>query len=122
MFTGNCRRSPPFNARERELKLQTEKYSDFVWAIRLVKVHKGVLAKDWSIDPYMKKATFNDAEDRVDVEMALSSEGQKALCIAEDSNLDELFVILDDGKEPNVSDWLSSFPLLQHPKSEMRAK
>lgn len=56
------------------------------------------MAKDWSVDPHMKKATFNDAEGRIDVERALSAEDQKWCSIFEDDGLDEAFVILDKEK------------------------
>jgi hypothetical protein len=67
--------------------------NDFVWAVRLAKIHKGVLRKDWSVSTYTKRATFGTGEDAVDVAAVLSNEGFANFTVVEDGALDQAFVI-----------------------------
>ncbi|KAK1690175.1 hypothetical protein BDP55DRAFT_690903 [Colletotrichum godetiae] len=76
--------------------VRAEPSSDFVWSIRLAKVHKGILMKDWSVGPYTKKETFNNREDEIDVERIVSAEGLTPTGILEDEVNDEAFVALPE--------------------------
>ncbi|KAK1636102.1 hypothetical protein BDP81DRAFT_450045 [Colletotrichum phormii] len=89
-------RAEPNVARSKDMTTAAEKQSDFVWAIRLAKVRKGILMKDWSVGPYTNKATFNDREDEVDVEQIVSAEGVTPTRVLEDAVHDEAFVILPE--------------------------
>ncbi|KAI8273796.1 Aminotransferase FUM8 [Colletotrichum sp. SAR 10_98] len=84
------------NSRECETTIKAAEQSDFVWAVRLAKVHKGFLRTDWSIGPYTKKATFEDTDGKIDVESIVSAEGEKMFYVFEDDQLDEAFVILNN--------------------------
>lgn len=66
---------------------------DFVWAIRLARIHKGVLHRDWSVSTHSKKATFAAEEDEVDVAAVLRDEGFANFTVVEDEALDQAFVI-----------------------------
>ncbi|CAG1962408.1 unnamed protein product [Fusarium graminearum] len=48
---------------------------DFIWAIRLAKVHKGLLMRGWSVSAHTERATFNDKEGDADIEGVLKEEG-----------------------------------------------
>jgi len=70
---------------------------DFIWAIRLAKIHKGLLAKDWSVDPYTKRATFAAGDqNELNVERVLRDEGLEGFTIVEDDKLDEVLVLGED--------------------------
>lgn len=79
--------------------------SDFVWAVRLAKVHKGILMSDWSVDPYTHKATFSVEEgEEVDVGKVVRSEGLGAEAkIFEDEELEEAVVIDEDNWDSPTS-------------------
>ncbi|EXA29729.1 hypothetical protein FOVG_18810 [Fusarium oxysporum f. sp. pisi HDV247] len=75
---------------------------DFVWAVRLAKVHKGLLTADWSVDPYTKRATFAaEDEGEVDVEGVLKDAGLEDFKVVDDEELDEAFV-LDNSDWENI--------------------
>jgi hypothetical protein len=66
---------------------------DFVWAIRLAKIHRGVLHRDWSVSTYTKRATFAAEEDEVDVASVLRNGGLEKFTLVEDGALEQAFVI-----------------------------
>lgn len=66
---------------------------DFVWAVRLAKIHKSLLNADWSLGPYTKRATFGAGEEEVDISRTLSEESMEAFTVVEDEDLDLAFVI-----------------------------
>ncbi|GKU07319.1 hypothetical protein FLAG1_10222 [Fusarium langsethiae] len=66
---------------------------DFIWAIRVAKVHQGLLMRDWSVAAYTKQATFRDEEEDADVESALQGEGLEKFQIVDDDDLDEAIVL-----------------------------
>lgn len=66
---------------------------DFIWAIRLAKVHKGLLMRDWSIAAHTRRATFGDKEGDADIESALQGEGLEEFHIIDDDDLDEAIVL-----------------------------
>ena len=68
---------------------------DFIWAIRLAKVHKGLLMRDWSISAYTKKATFTNGGSEVDIEGVLRDEKLDKFQIVDDADLGEA-IVLDD--------------------------
>ncbi|RTE75262.1 hypothetical protein BHE90_010299 [Fusarium euwallaceae] len=73
--------------------------SDFVWAVRLAKIHKGWLMKDWSLDPHTSRATFGAGDEEVDVCRTVAGEGLETFHVVEDEELDEALVIDDDTNE-----------------------
>lgn len=63
---------------EDELKISAQKTTNFVWAVRLTKIFKGVLDKKWSYRVLSKGATFGvkgDQRQKEDVQKVLSEEG-----------------------------------------------
>ncbi|KAL5608705.1 hypothetical protein FOVSG1_003386 [Fusarium oxysporum f. sp. vasinfectum] len=90
-------RATATNKRIASQRVSGEHPGDFIWAIRLAKIHKGLLMKDWSVDPYTKRATFAGGDDsELNVESVLRDEGLEGFTIVEDDELDEV-VILDEG-------------------------
>ena len=81
------------NVRESSRAIGGTHTDDFVWAVRLARIHKGILHRDWSVSTYTKRATFNAEEDEVDVAAVLSNEGVVNFTVVEDSDLNEAFVI-----------------------------
>lgn len=80
-----------------EDKTKEDQVSDFVWAIRLAKVHKGILMTDWSIDPYTHRATFNmDNGQQIDVGAIVKNEGLDSFQVVEDDDLGEA-IVLEEG-------------------------
>ncbi|KAF9772130.1 hypothetical protein IL306_010188 [Fusarium sp. DS 682] len=78
-------------------KTSGEHPGDFIWAIRVAKINKGFLMKDWTIDPYFHKATWDvEHEIEVDVETVLRGEGLDDFQIVEDQELDEAVVFDED--------------------------
>ncbi|KAK4041912.1 hypothetical protein C8A01DRAFT_14397 [Parachaetomium inaequale] len=86
--------------RENARGVEEGQTSSFVWAVRLAKVHKGILSTDWSIDPYTHKATFGaDSEgQQVDVAAVVTGHGLQGFKVVEDEELDEAIVL-------DASDW-----------------
>lgn len=85
--TGNIDRSNPRNMKEGRV-------SDFIWAIRLAKVHKGLLMTDWSIDPYTHRATFSLGEsEEVDVGAVVKDQGLDDFKVIDDDKLGEAVVL-----------------------------
>ncbi|KAI4599477.1 hypothetical protein KJ359_001919 [Pestalotiopsis sp. 9143b] len=82
------------NTVENSEQRQEGMVSDFVWAIRLAKVHKGVLMTDWSIGPYTRRATFETGNDQtVNVGSVVKAEGLDSFLVAEDDDLGEALVV-----------------------------
>ncbi|RDA92663.1 hypothetical protein CP533_3732 [Ophiocordyceps camponoti-saundersi (nom. inval.)] len=70
--------------------------SDFIWAVRLAKVHKGVLMTDWSLDPFTHRATFGVGdEDEVDLGLVIKDEGLENFKVIDDEEAGEA-VVMDD--------------------------
>lgn len=68
------------NNRETGVSMVAAKRSDFVWAIRVAKLSKGVLDREWSHATFAKGASFSihDDEDQGDqLVEALAKEGLK---------------------------------------------
>ncbi|RKL39323.1 hypothetical protein BFJ72_g6795 [Fusarium proliferatum] len=87
-------RATATNKRIASQRASGEHPGDFIWAIRLAKIHKGLLAKDWSVDPYTKRATFAAGdESELNVASVLHDEGLEGFTIVEDDKLDEVLVL-----------------------------
>ncbi|KAF4435105.1 hypothetical protein FACUT_7406 [Fusarium acutatum] len=81
-------------------QVSAEHPGDFIWAIRLAKIHKGLLMKDWSVDPHTKRATFAAGdESELIVEGVLRNEGLEGFTVVEDDKLDEVIIL--DGSSRN---------------------
>ncbi|UKZ56270.1 hypothetical protein TrVGV298_010104 [Trichoderma virens] len=79
---------------DRTEKIEEGKVSDFVWAIRLAKIHKGFLMTDWSMGPYTRRATFGqEGEQQVDVGAVVEGEGLSSFQVVEDDDLGEAIVM-----------------------------
>lgn len=86
------------NTIENAEQMQEGMISDFVWAIRLAKVHKGILMTDWSIGPYTRRATFETGNDQtVNVGSVVKDEGLDSFLVAEDDDLGKALVV--DGRQ-----------------------
>jgi hypothetical protein len=80
-------------SRETSRALENVHTSDFVWAIRLAKIHQGLLNEDWSIESYTKRATFDMAEEELDVAEVLNKEGLEGFTVVEDEGINNAFVL-----------------------------
>ncbi|RAH48753.1 uncharacterized protein BO95DRAFT_460613 [Aspergillus brunneoviolaceus CBS 621.78] len=86
-------------AREDTSTIKGAHQSDFVWAVRLAKIHKGWLARDWSLDPYTTGATFGvekEEDEDLDVEKVLIGEGLSRFEIVTGDEADEALVVVLD--------------------------
>lgn len=72
--------------------------SDFIWAVRLAKISQGSLRREWSLEPYSSRATFDMDEQEVDVKRIMEDEGLEKFMILEDEQLDEA-VVLEAGEQ-----------------------
>ncbi|KLP18427.1 uncharacterized protein LW94_6920 [Fusarium fujikuroi] len=87
-------RATATNKRIASQRVSGEHPGDFIWAIRLAKIHKGLLVKDWSVDPYTKRATFAAGdESELNVASVLHDEGLEGFTVVEDDKLDEVLVL-----------------------------
>lgn len=66
----------------------------FVWAIRLAKLHKGMLSRDWNVGPHAKGATFSAKDEYINIVEFVRDEGLQAK-VVEDESLDCAFIIQD---------------------------
>jgi len=73
--------------------------SDFIWAIRLAKIHKGLLMRDWSLDTYKTRATFGTDDEIVDIYRTVASEGLEHFSITEDEEVGEAIVEDDEDEQ-----------------------
>jgi len=53
--------------KEKSASSSAEKMSDFIWAIRLAKISKGLINRQWSHEPLSKGATFSLDEQQLDI-------------------------------------------------------
>jgi hypothetical protein len=80
------------NVRESSSVIKGFHTTDFVWAVRLSKIHKSFLRKKWSKSTYTKRATFTMEEDEFDVAAVLRDE----FTVIQDEALGEALVILPE--------------------------
>lgn len=59
---------------EKELSTSVENQSDFIWAVRLTKISKGVLDSTWMPETYTKGTTFGAEEAKINVDKTLATE------------------------------------------------
>lgn len=55
--------------------MSREGMSDFVWAVRLTKISKGIFDSRWSVETFSEGATFGTEQTLHSVEKLLSDEG-----------------------------------------------
>jgi hypothetical protein len=88
----DVRRSSPT-----EVYSTAQKTTDFVWALRLTKISKGVIDRKWSPEPFSKGATFGldgiDAGPGKHIIKALEGEGLLGLEKIEAKPGDDVFVL-----------------------------
>lgn len=84
-------------SKETEVSSTAKKVTDFVWAIRLAKVTKGLVDRQWSNETFSKGATFglgNEKEMGKQIADALRGEGIGAVEGADSIDAsDEAFII-----------------------------
>lgn len=72
---------------------------DFVWAVRVSKITKGLFDKKWSQKTYSKGATFDMKQSETDIQRILSGEGlasSEILTIeASEAGLEQIVVPVD---------------------------
>ena len=79
-----------------------QKTSDFVWAVRLAKITKGLLDKQWSHETYSSGATFGLSEESEDFQQLVEALRREGFELAETVELQldsDVFVIGTDGAE-----------------------
>lgn len=54
---------------------ESEELTDFVWALRLARINKGVLDSSWSQQTYSKGATFEARAPKIDIPDLLAEDG-----------------------------------------------
>lgn len=54
---------------------ESEELSDFVWAVRLARIERGVLDSSWSQETYSKGATFEAGAPRINIPNLLAEDG-----------------------------------------------
>jgi hypothetical protein len=70
--------------------------SDFVFAVRLAKINKGLLQTDWSIETFANKATFKAGGEKIDVAAVVKTEGLDVLQVIEDEDLDCAIIVAQE--------------------------
>jgi len=73
-----------------------ERRSDFVWAVRLAKIKKGILDGEWSHTTFAKGASFGIGEEEGDGEnlvKALEEEGLTGIKEADVGQDDDVFLV-----------------------------
>lgn len=89
--------------KEEEFSTNAHKTSDFVWAVRLAKISKGLIDRQWSVETFSSGATFgiNDGAEKGQVIIdAMKAEGFESIEIEADIKTDdEVFVIGADRVE-----------------------
>jgi hypothetical protein len=60
--------------KEKSASLSAKKMSDFIWAIRLAKISKGLINRQWLHEPLSKGATFSLDEQQLDIGSAAADE------------------------------------------------
>ena len=95
-------------ARSKQLDITAtaQKTTDFVWAVRLAKVSKGLLDRQWSHETFSSGATFGLDEELEDAQRlydALNKEGFVSIEKVEFGGNDEVFIIdTSSGEEPSI--------------------
>lgn len=87
---------------EVEITSTAQKNTDFVWAVRLAKISKGLIDRRWSHETLSKGATFGlggDRESAQDIIDALQDEGLESATEANFEVADDVFVVGTDGGE-----------------------
>lgn len=91
---------------ETRVSSTAQKTTDFVWALRLAKISKGFIDREWSHETFSKGATFGLDDDRVELGKqiieALEGEGLRGLEKVNVKPDDDVFV-LNSGESLNVT-------------------
>ena len=87
---------------ETEVSSTAQKTTDFVWAVRLAKISKGLIDRQWSHETFSSGATFgldNEAEKSQQIVDALRDEGLEGVESLNVKVDDDIFVIGTDSGE-----------------------
>ena len=87
---------------ETDVLSTAQKTTDFVWAVRLVKISKGLIDRQWSHETFSSGATFgldDEAEEGQQIVDALQGEGLEGLEKVNVKVDDDVFIIGADGGE-----------------------
>jgi hypothetical protein len=94
--------------RDEEISMNAHKTSDFVWAVRLTKISKGLIDRQWSVETFSSGATFgiNDGAKKGQVIInTIRAEGFESIEIEKEVDIeadDEVFIIGADNGEPTT--------------------
>ena len=81
---------------ETGISLTAQETTDFVWAVRLTKVSKGFIDRDWSYETFSKGATFgldDESDQGQQIVRALQAEGLEGLEKVNIKPSDDVFVL-----------------------------
>jgi hypothetical protein len=87
---------------ETEVSSTARKTTDFVWALRLAKISKGLIDRQWSHETFSSGATFgldDEADTGQQIVDALQGEGLEGLEKVDVQVEDDIFVIGSDSGE-----------------------
>jgi hypothetical protein len=87
---------------ETEVSSTALKTTDFVWALRLAKISKGLIDRQWSHETYSSGATFGLDDEAVTGQQivdALQGEGLEGIEKVNVQVADDIFVIGSDNRE-----------------------
>jgi hypothetical protein len=87
---------------ETEVSSTALKTTDFVWALRLAKISKGLIDRQWSHETYSSGATFgldDEADTSQQIVDALQGEGLEGIEKVNVQVADDIFVIGSDNRE-----------------------
>lgn len=88
--------------KETEITATAQKTTDFVWAIRLVKISKGLIDRRWSHETFSSGATFGLNEGQESGQRiidALEIEGFKEVEMVDFTEAEDVFVITSDSSD-----------------------
>lgn len=84
---------------EAHISSTLQQSTDFIWAVRLAKISKGLLDRRWSYRTFSHGATFaseQNAEEKREFIKALQEEGVNGLSVHGQGDGDELFIVNTD--------------------------
>ncbi|KAF3182647.1 hypothetical protein TWF788_005961 [Orbilia oligospora] len=93
----------------RESNFEVTHTTDFVWALRLAKISKGGLQRNWSMKTvfgresfFGQSALFSEEREKIDIEAVVTAEGSRSdkFRVVQDDSLDSAFILFG----PDVAD------------------
>jgi hypothetical protein len=84
---------------ETEVSSSAQETTDFVWAVRLARISKGLIDRMWSHETFFKGATFSlddEVEEGQQIFDALKSEGFEGFKKVDITSKDDVFIVGSD--------------------------